>query len=283
MSAPSRRPRGYAARALEEALGAIAAPSVRDAILGAALSRAGLLTVPDDAMLLDAFVRGEFSVAIGERLGGDAADGVLTELWPLLATLRAHALRAGTPPQGHGRSAGSRATPVRPFEVPKPREILPPTTPPPALGIVGDEEEELASGVLVVSSGKTVRAGDSLPVLFAVTRDPGRARALGLALTGKAVVRPVTEILEMQEAIEDHRGELPVVLFDCRVAPFHLESVATFASDLPPGAWLALLDATPELERTARGFAGNTLTVVRISTGSGDMRDVAQRCLALFD
>lgn len=282
MSAPSRRPRGFAARALEEALGAIAAPSVRDAILGSALSRAGLLTVPDDAMLLDAFVRGELSVAIAERLGDDAADGVLTELWPMLAALRAHALRSGTPPRGIPPTSAPRATPVRNLDVPRPREVLPPTTPPPPMA--GDDlGEDLASGVMVVTSGKTVRAGDSLPVLLAVTRDPARARQLGLALTGKAVVRPVTEILEMQEAVEDHRGELPVVLFDCRVAPFHLESVATFASDLPPGSWLALLDATPELERVARGFAGSTLTVVRISMGTGDMRDVAQRCMALFD
>ena len=281
MSAPSRRPRGFAARALEEALGAIAAPSVRDAILGSALSRAGLLTVPDDAVLLDAFVRGELAQAIAERLGDDAADGVLTELWPMLATLRAHALRSGTPPGTVSPSASPKATPVRRVDVPRPREMLAPTTPPPNAS--DDLGEDLGSGVMVVSTGKSVRAGDSLPVLLAVTRDPSRARQLGLALTGRAVVRPVTEILEMQEAIEDHRGELPVVLFDCRVPPFHLESVATFAGDLPPGSWLALLEATPELERVARGFAGNTLTVVRISMGAGDMGDVARRCMALFD
>jgi hypothetical protein len=86
----------------------------------------------------------------------------------------------------------------------------------------------------------------------------------------------------MSEAVEDHRAEHPVVLFDCAHPPFHLESVATFASELPNGSWLALLDPSPDNTRTARSFAGSTLTVAGLSWSAG-IHEVARGCLALFD
>lgn len=271
MSVASRRPRGHGARALEEALGAVAAPTIRDEILGSALARAGLVAVPEAGEELDGFVRSDFRHAIADRLGEDVAEGVMTDLWPLLAMM---VQRRPKPMSVRPRSATN--TP-RPVATVRPAATI--TARPPAI----DDESDEASGVVVVGpSGKTIRAGDSLSVILAVTRDTTRTRTLALALAGKAVVRSVLDLIEMAEAIEDHRGELPVVLFDCANAPFHLESVATFASELPCGSWLALLDGTMEHERAARTFAGSTLTVARLSSSLG-MDDVAHRCLALFD
>ncbi len=246
-------------------MGAVAAPPVRDGILGTALSRAGLVAVPDDGATLDAFVRGAFRKTICERLGDDVAEGVLSELWPLLAML---ARRAAPLP---GRSP--RVT-ARPAATARPAPARQPSPTP--------DDDDPSGVVVVVGPGKTIRSGESLPVIIAVMQDSARARALALRLVGKALIRPVVDLLEMGEAIEDHRADRPVVLFDCASPPFHLESVATFASELPDGSWLALLDASPEHERTARNFAGTTLTLARISSQEGtDV--IAQRCVALFD
>ena len=142
----------------------------------------------------------------------------------------------------------------------------------------GSWTEEDASGVVIV--GKTARAGDFLPVLLVVSNDVEWTRALSLRAVGRAIVRRVAEIFEMMEAIEDHRADLPVVLFDCANAPFHLESVATFASELPPGSWLALHGPQPADDRIARDFAGTTLTVARIRQGES-VAAIVERCLSL--
>jgi len=263
LSVASRRPRGHAARALEEALGAVAAPAVRDAILGSALSRAGLIAPPDDGETLDLFVHGAFRHAIAERLGDDAADEVLAGLWPMLVMIARR-------PQSHS------ARPVPVTNAPRQRATARPPSPLP-------EDGDDASGVMVVvGHGKTVRSGDSLAVVIAVMSDAVRTRELAVRMAGRALVRPVLDLMEMAEAIEDHRGDVPVVLFDCARPPFHLESVATFASELPPGSWLALLDASPENHRAARGFAGATITIAQLSSTSG-LDEIARRCLALFD
>ncbi len=241
----------------------MAAPVIRDGIVGSALSRAGLITVPEDREALDGFVRGELRSAIAERLGADVADGVMTELWPLVARL---AMR-------------------RPRSVTAQPRAAAPTTPPPApitARPVFDGDDDPSGVVVVGARGKTLRAGDSMSVLIVVSTHTARTRELALVLGENAVVRSVVDLVDMGEAIEDHRGELPVVLFDCQHAPFHLESVATFASDLPPGSWLALLDATSEDEKTARAFAGSTLTIARIASAVGT-DEVARRCRSLFD
>lgn len=253
MSVASRRPTGHGARALEEALGAVAAPAVRDGILGSALSRDGLVAVPDEGGALEAFVRGSFHATIAARLGEDLADSVVGDLWPTIARMARR---------------------------PKPATARPPTRATARPASPRPSAEEDASGVVVV--GRTVRAGESLPVIIAAIRNDRLVRELAIALTGKAVVRPVADVVEMAEAIEDHHGELPVVLFDCGKPPFHLESVATFAGDLPCGSWLALLDSSSADERTARGFAGTTLTIVRLASTPG-ARELALQCLTLFD
>ena len=122
----------------------------------------------------------------------------------------------------------------------------------------------------------------SLAIVLAVMSDPTRARELAIRMAGRALVRPVSDLMELAEAIEDHRGDVPVVLFDCAAPPFHLESVATFASELPSGSWLALLDPSAQDDRTARDFSGSTLTVVLLASSLG-VDDIATRCLALFD
>lgn len=249
-------------------LGAHAAPVVRDGVLGSALSRAGLVSVPDEGSALDTFVRGPLRTAIEERLGEDVADAIMAELWPLIAKLAARrpTARPSNPPK-----------PPTPTARPETHRETTTTAPPPAA-----TEEDDASGVIMVGAiGKTARAGESLSVLLAVTTDATRVRELALALAGKAVVRPIVDLLEMAEALQDHRGEVPVVLFDCGHAPFHLESVATFASELPSGSWLALLDGTLADEKTARAFAGSTLTLARISSSVG-LDEIARRCLSLF-
>jgi hypothetical protein len=250
-------------------LGAHAAPLVRDGILGSALSRAGLVAVPDDGSALDGFVRGPFRTAIEERLGGDVADAILTELWPLIAMLAAR--RSTARPSRAPKPAPQTARPA-------PNRDKNTTTAPPPPSLDDDDP----SGVIMVGAiGKTARAGESLSVLLAVTTDSARVRDLALVLAGKVLVRPIVDVIEMSEALEDHRGEVPVVLFDCTRPPFHLESVATFANELPSGSWLALLDGSALDEKTARGFAGSTLTLARISSSVG-VEEIARRCLALF-
>lgn len=269
MSVASRRPRGHAARALEEALGAVAAPAVRDAILGSALSRAGLIAPPDDGETLDLFVNGAFRHAIAERLGDDAADEVLAGLWPMLVMIARR-------PKNHS------SQPIPVTNAPRQRATARPPSPRPPSPTAPEDGDDASGVMVVVGHGKTVRSGDSLAVVIAVMNDPARTRELALRMAGRALVRPVLDLMEMAEAIEDHRGDVPVVLFDCVRPPFHLESVATFASELPPGSWLALLDASPENHRAARGFAGSTITIAQLSSTSG-LDEIARRCLALFD
>lgn len=275
MGAASRRPRGHAAWAIEEALGAVAAPAVRDAILAAALSRGGAVAIPDgDA--LTSFVRGPLRAAIIERLGEDVADEVLATLGPLAQRIAAR--RSARPqslltPVPAGRALPAPTVRPDPPAGAKPVGVSRPSSSSP---VDGDD----ASGVVIFRQGKTVRAGEFLPVILVVSQDVEWTRLLTLEMVGRAVVRRVGEIFEMVEAIEDHRADLPVVLFDCANAPFHLESVATFASELPPGSWLALLGPQPSDDRVARDFAGSTLTIARIRQGES-LDAIATRCLAL--
>jgi hypothetical protein len=268
MGAASRRPRGYAARALEEALGAVAAPAVRDAILAAALSRSGAVTPPDGEALVT-FVRGALRTAIVDRLGEEVAEEVVTALHPVVQRI---ATRASLPPARGPAAPAPAAAPTR-----APTTAKPP--PEPGHGswpVDGDD----ASGVVVVRQGKTVRAGEFLPVILVVSKDAEWTRKLTVELVGRAIVRRVGEIFEMVEAVEDHRADLPIVLFDCANPPFHLESVATFASELPPGSWLALLGPQANDERVARDFAGTTLTIARLRAGDS-FAAIGKRCLSL--
>jgi hypothetical protein len=230
---------------------------VRDTIMGSALSRAGLVAATDDAEKLDAFVRGPFRSAIAERLGDDTADEVLAGLWPMLMMM----LRSPTPA-------------ARPKERPTAR--------PPTKAVEPDAEEPPSGVMVVVGHGKTIRSGESLAIVLAVMSDAVRTRELAVRMAGRALVRPVVDLMDLAEAIEDHRGDVPVVLFDCAAPPFHLESVATFAAELPNGSWLALLDPSARDDRTARDFAGKSLTVVLLASSRG-IDDIAARCLALFD
>ncbi len=277
MAAPSRRPRGHAARAIEEALEGVAAPAVKDAIVVRALSRTGALAIPEDADGLVAFVRGPLRLAIVDQLDEDVADEVLATLGPIVE--RIATARGLRPPS---MSQPPFPAPMR--EAPRaaqPATVRPDPTPPgEAHGGWADLDDEDPSGIVVVRHGKTVRAGEFLPVVLVVSTNVEWTRALSVELVGRAIVRAVAEIFEMVEAVEDHRADLPVVLFDCASAPFHLESVATFASELPPGSWLALLGPQPSDERTARDFAGTTLMIARIRAGES-VAAIGTRCLSL--
>jgi hypothetical protein len=269
MAAASRRPRGHAVRAIEEALGAVAAPAICDAILATALSRSGAVTTPDGEALV-AFVRGPLRMAIGERLGEEVSDEVLGMLGPVIQRI---ATRASLKPRAVPAPAEAKL--ASPIETVRPDPSPAPARQRPAL----DDTEE-PSGVVVLRQGKTVRAGEFLPVFLVVSANAEWTRQLALEMVGRAVVRRVAEIFELVEAIEDHRADLPIVIFDCGSPPFHLESVATFASELPPGAWLALLGPQPADDRIARDFAGTTLTIARLRPGE-TVAGVGQRCLAL--
>jgi hypothetical protein len=268
MGAASIRPRGHGARAVEEALGAVAAPGVASAILGVALARFGGAAVPESGENLAEFVRGPLRAAIVDRLGDDVAEEVVQMLAPLLTVMAAR--RSVRPvPAAQPNAQG--------LAVPRPLPSATSTQPPPA-GAHDPWAEDDDSGVIVVR--ESIRAGAYLPVIVAVSANAERMRALALEVVGRAVVRTVEEVFELAEVIEDHRDDSPIVLFDCESPPFHLETMAAFLGDLPASAAVALLAPRAEDERMLRVATSDRFVIVRLRSGES-IATVAARCLSL--
>jgi DNA-binding response OmpR family regulator len=92
---------------LDEALDRLVATSVRDAVVGKAVSCAGLERVPDDIEPFARFVVGPLHQAVADALGVDVADAVISDLEPLVLQAReSSGVQEGdlpAPPDSHVR------------------------------------------------------------------------------------------------------------------------------------------------------------------------------------
>ena len=109
--------RGETSQAVREAIGAFAAPDMRDQILGLALSIASLGDVPERIEELQQFIEGPLRTVVAGFLGEDVADAVAADLAPMLVLLTSQ-VRPRTPPRDE--DTGVRRTPT-----PAPRAAAP--------------------------------------------------------------------------------------------------------------------------------------------------------------
>lgn len=104
-------------RAVREALGAFAAPAVRDEMLALALSIGSVPDVPDDVEGCRHFVGGVLRTVVAGYLGEDVADAVTADLAPMLLLLTSQV----RPARREEREPREEITQVRRTPMPMPR------------------------------------------------------------------------------------------------------------------------------------------------------------------
>lgn len=109
--------RGETGNAVREALGAFAAPRVRDEMLTLALDVAGCSEVPHGVEDLQRFLDGPLRTVVAGYLGDDIADAVAADLAPMVMLLTS---QVRTAESGDREITGVRLTPT-----PAPRQSAP--------------------------------------------------------------------------------------------------------------------------------------------------------------
>ncbi|MEO0325806.1 MAG: hypothetical protein AAF447_22835 [Myxococcota bacterium] len=221
----SGRPHPVAA-AIEEALQAFATRPVSDRILRRALSSAGVSEVPRGGARLRRFVAHDLRAATAVTLDDDTATAVTASLAPLLARFPAFTPVAGTPVLE---------------SAPGPDTMPAPTSPPP-----GVPYEAESSSVRRVPDERLKHATPrSTRDVLVATGDGERLSRLARALPEQATTLFVEDVVALLELLQHPRQAAPVIVLDCQRRAIHPTTLATVASELPPGAPIVLwgLDA----------------------------------------
>jgi len=228
-------------RAVREALGAFAAPVVRDEMIGLALSIASVSDVPDDVEECQRFIGGVLRTVVAGYLGDDVADAVAADLAPMLLLLTSQ-VRPATREERDERERGEDITQVRRTPTPQPH---------PAAAVV-----------------------------LLATLNAERVRALGKGLEGVASVRLAEHVFALATALDARPHRLPLVVIDLDAAPFDAAGLGALAPLLPTGTRMLLWGDpkrfTNAIERLRRGG----IEFVSCNAGA-TMDDVAALCRAL--
>lgn len=158
--------RGETGNAVREALGAFAAPRVRDEMLSLALNVAGYAAVPDDLESLQRFLEGPLRTVVAGYLGDDVADAVAADLAPMVTLLTSQVRTAAT--RDRDDITGVRLTPT-PAPRPSAPVVLLATMNGPRLrglakGLEGIAVVRIAEHVFALASGLNV-APRRLPIV----------------------------------------------------------------------------------------------------------------------
>lgn len=243
------RPKGPFEQALIEAIDAVAAPTVRDRILGLALAWGHHAAVPEHSDEVAYFVAGPLLRALEHVLGPATAAAVSDELAPVVACL------ARTEVSTVRQS-------VRPIEEDAP-------------------EIEIEEPAPVRRGPGTDPAPKILPTILVASSDPSSVSALGLALGGSALIEIVADAVAMLEALG--RGEASLVVLDCRHPTLRAETLLTMQPELPAGGRVVFWGEQPALEKQlaqlAEGLTDQFVFCGRKATAD----DVAAVCRVLIE
>ena len=263
--------RALVARSLNEAIDAVAAPHVRDAVISRALADAGLHAVPERGGVVLTFAQGPLKRALTQRLGEEICDEVLAQIAPLLK----HASHVGEPAlrlSQRPQHQDVEATRLRTRRAPPSEEML--------ARAASDEADALDDGSAsgVYASAMSASAIGSLPPIFLASSDDAIARRLGGSLTGRAIVHPLGGLLELVDALESHELEAPVVLVDCGNPVLQVASLVALAPDLPAGTVVLVWGPSMNDDLSLRDAPDLTATWSRLPAAMS-IDALAKRCI----
>ncbi|AKF07241.1 hypothetical protein [Sandaracinus amylolyticus] len=272
------------ARALEEALEAVATEPVRIAVIARALRDAGRASIPERGPEVLEFAEGPFRRALATRIGDDVADEVLDQLRPVLQrAARRSSMQPISSAQLQSPAQSRAAEPVpTPTFVP-----LRTTSPPQPLELFLDDEEfqapgdlgeEPGSGVYVSARPRTDPApGGPLPLVFFATQDASASGALAHALGGRATVRVVEGLLELLDALEEDPEAARVLILDGGYPSIQIPSLITVAPELA-GRTRVVVWRAFEGDRAALASAPSDVTSAWIRCHSRGLDELAELC-----
>jgi len=278
-------------RFVHEALGSLAAPTVRDTVIGAALRMASADERPTTPAGFERFVRGPLRAAMLDAFGVEITDSVSVEL--------EHVVMLSSRPAGPGQ--GVSQTP----SIPRPGAV-PPSAP-----------AKLDSGRVPPHSGSRLRPlQDSLdreapasqrpasqrPASQAYTR--GTARALGMHTDFDAPSPPkvfvasqsltfvkglehflepaaarAEDVISLLAALNDLKDTPAMIVLDCRRPSIRPMALAVLADELPANVQVMLWGADAELRYQLEQLSPGVARWLSCDQDD-NLQTVAQKCSA---
>lgn len=239
----------HVARSIEEALGAVATPLLRDQVLSSALAEAALPAVPESGPSVLTFAYGPLRDALTRLLGADVGAEVIAQVSPII--VRAAQGRPAEPRRAKRDTARTTQRPTR--RAPPSDELLRETA------LTEPDERPL---VIVASTDVTLR---------------GR---LVRALDGRAGVRAVSERDALLNALAICGVGASLVLLDCAAAVMSVQQLVEDAAIPAGGDLLVWGTSRSELASLRKAYPGARWRGIPASTS---IDRVAQRCVELID
>jgi len=235
--------RTLAAETVREALHAVATPTVAARILHRALHMAKAHEIPGGGAPLQRFVERHLGAATLFVLGEDAAEEVVESLRPLVQRIPSVVPRASEPARlsgGMTPAGGKRRMRITP-----------------------------ASGNPTPHRASTRRPLGPIRAVLVASLDGDRIETLERDLAGKAHVAMIQDVVALLDALQVERDAPPCIVVDCLDPSVQPATLATVASEMPPGTTVVLWGATDEQDREARIFIDDTADWVRLAADAG--------------
>ena len=256
---------GLVGRAVVEALDALAAPKVRNAVLALALRWARAAKVPESGPEVRTFVTGALFAAAEQVLGASAAESILSQLTPI------------------AKMVGSEeVSQVRPSRVPPPADDPEADDPDdfPELEIARDSEtpsRRRGDAALY----RTGPAPESLSVVLVASVDPSGAQQVNRALAGVSRVQVVRDVLDILDELR--RTDTSLVVVDCRRPVVSVETLLALGPEMPDDSQIVLWGERADLEADLHRI-GSSLPDNWVCCGpDASADDVGAVCRILLD
>ena len=273
-------------RFVHEALGSLAAPTVRDTVIGAALKMASPEERPTTPAGFERFVRGPLRAAMLDAFGVEITDSVSVELEHvvMLSSRPAGPTRGpspvptlpksgGVPVESRPRQEVGRVPPhsgsrLRPLQEPAEREGIASQRPSSqayargtarALGLSIDSEVPAPPKVFVASQSLTFVKG------LEHFLEPPTARA--------------EDVISLLAALNDLKDAPAVIVLDCRRPSIRPMALAILADELPPNVQVMLWGAEAELRYQLEQLSPGVSRWLSCNQDD-DLQAVARKCSA---
>jgi hypothetical protein len=251
------RAAGLIERAVAEAIGAVAAPVVRDEVIELALRWAGCAAVPERGPAVASFVEGPLFRALVHVLGEPSASTVCDELAAVTAMVM-----------------DEEVSEIRPSW---PVLALDPAEDDPELIIEMEAEVVEVSSVPTATDPAPRR---DLPLLVVASSSPTTLSMLSVALGGAAYIEPARDALALLEGLG--RNDAGLIVLDCKRPTVQVETLLAMQPELPAGLRVVLFGEPRGLERHLEA-AGAEMPASWICCGTdASVEDLAAVCRVLL-
>lgn len=238
------------ARAVREAIDAVAAPDVRVQILHRALHMAREHQIPPAGEALQRFVEKHLKTATAFYLGHEAADSVMKSLSPIISLAK----RLGA---DGARSISGRGETTKKIGAARVRSGVSPTgrdqasAPGSGTQPAAQTDDQLATGKY-----PTVQPlGSALPMVLVASTSAERCRGIEAHLSAIAAVQQVEDVVAFLDNLQATASLSPLVVIDCIESSVQPATLATLAHELPQDSSVLLWGASEEEHRDLQRLA----------------------------